>query len=278
MTDPRSVLSGGNLFNRLAFPGNTLVADEEASGHEAWRIATGRRSPYTNYYTSITANVQRTLTLTCDRVRAADFLVLDRGHNLTRLILEISDVADFSSPAVLFDITLPTSTGAGSLDDDFGVRSEEGAWYKRFPERTANYWRLKIPAMGANQRPKIVGANLSLSYDFDPWRPTSPDATELGGELTESDGGWRAMMAWNRRVDALRIQLSDLFDYDLWFNVFQHFVKYRPAFYVPDDSWAQNACCIAPAPGVIGLGREPDWFPHKGVVPYIEHEPAGVNG
>lgn len=267
-----SVISGGNLLSRLAYPLHTIVADEEASGHECFRIATGRRSPYTNYYTSLTANAPRTITLTCDRIRSANLFVLDKNHNIPRIILEIADVSDFSSSAVVFDVTLPTVTGSGSLDDAFGVKSEEGAWYQRFPTRTANYWRLRIPAMGSGLRPKIIGAHLSLSFAFDPWRPHAPDQDELGGEMAESDFGWQASLPWNRRADTLRIPLVDVFAYETAYNAFKHFNVRRPAFYVPDDAWAQNACCIIRPNGVQGFGREPDWYPHRAMVPYVEHE------
>jgi len=275
MTD-QSVISGGNLLSTLIY-GGTLVADEEAALHEAWRVATGRRSPYTNYYESITANQQRTITRTHTRTRTADLFVLDRGHNLAgkEVILECADVSDFSSAQVVFDIVLPSATAPGSLDDALGVRSEEGAWYKRFPDRAAFYWRLRIPAMGASQKPKIVGAHLSLSYSFDPWRPMNPDQDELGGEASESDAGWPGMgTPWNRRTDALRVQLSTLFDYDPWRDAYQHFQRYRPTWYIPNEDQAQNAMCIARPQGVAGLGRTPQWFGHQGDIPYVEYEAA----
>lgn len=273
----QSVISGGNLFSRRAYPNHTLAGDEEPSGHEAFRIATGRRSPYTNYWEGITANQQRTLTLTCDRVRSANLFVLDRGHNLDgkEVILECANVSDFSSAQVVFDIVLPSAVGAGSLDDDFGVKSEEGAWYKRFPTRDAYYWRIRIPAMGANLKPKVVGAHLSLAFAFDPWRPNAPDQDELGGDVSESDTGAQGIAnPWNRRTDTLRVQLLSAFDYEIAYNAFKHFFKRRATFYIPNDSWAQTACCILRPPGVSGFGKDPDYFPHKAMIPYIEHEAA----
>jgi hypothetical protein len=278
MSAPNSVISGGNLLNtKTAFPNSTLVADEEASGHEAYRIATGRRSPYTNYYTAITANAQRTLTLTCDRERAADLFVLDRGHNLLgkELILERSYTADFSSAIPVFDVVLPTSVATLSLDDAFGVVTEEGAWLIRFLKVSAPYWRIRIPALGANVRPKIVGAHLSASFAFDPWRPTAPDQTEAGGDMAESDAGWQAVAApWLRRSDTLRIQLQTPFDYELAATAFRHWDLRRPCWFVPDETYAQTARCIWRPNGVAGFARDVDWFPHKAAIPAIEFEAA----
>lgn len=278
MPAPNSIISGGNLFNtKTAYPLHTLVADEEGAGHESWRIATGRRSPYTNYYASVTANAQRTLTLTCDRERAADLFCLDRGHNLAgkEVILERSYTADFSSPIPVFDVVLPVNSGTGSLDDAFGVVTEEGAWVIRFLKVSAPYWRLRIPAMGASLRPKIVGAHLSVSFAFDPWRPTAPDRTEAGGDMAESDAGWQAVGApWLRRSDALRIQLLTPFDYELAATAFHHWDLRRPCWYIPDETYAQTARCIWRPNGVAGFAREVDWFPHKAQLPAIEFEAA----
>jgi len=278
MAAPQSVLSGGNLFNTVtAYPLHTLIADEEASGHEASRIATGRRSPYTNYYTAITANTQRTLTLTCDRVRSANLFALDRGNNLAgkQLVLECSD-DNFTTTQTAFDVVLPTATTPQSLDDAFGCRTEEGAWLKRFPLRSASYWRLRIPAMGANLRPLIVGAHLSLQWTFDAWRPWAPDQDELGGDVYESDAGWQgAAPIWNRDVDTLKIQLPTPFDYELARQTIgQHFAKRRPCWYVPDDSQAQNAKLIVRPMGTAGFRRDPDWFSERADIPYQEFEAA----
>jgi hypothetical protein len=278
MSAPQSVISGGNLFSRIIYPNHTVVADEEASGHEAFRIATGRRSLYTNYWESITANAQRTITLTADRVRTANLFALDRGHSLAgkEVILECSD-DNFTTTQTVFDIVLPVSTAPGSLDDALGVRTEEGAWLKRFPSRAAKYWRLRIPALGAGLKPKIVGAHLSLSFGFDPYRPTAPDADELYVEESVSDAGWRGSSAPSTiRADTLKLQFATLFDYDTARDAFQHFLERRPTWYVPDDSQAQNACCIIRPAGQHGFSRDPDWFYHRANIPFLEHEAARV--
>ena len=169
-----------NLFSAIAYPLHVVAADEQATGHEAFRIANGRRSAF-DYYESITANAQRIIKITCDRVRSANGCALDRGHNLggEQVVLEASD-DDFATPAqTCFDIILPTTTAPGTLDDALGVRTEEGAWLIRFPQRTALYWRLRIPAMGAGVRPKIVGAWLGNWYAFDPDFPVAADADDL---------------------------------------------------------------------------------------------------
>lgn len=278
MSDPRSVISGANLLSRRIFPNHTVAADEEAARHEAFRVATGRRSSYTNYYESATANAQRTLTGTFDRIRAFDFWAIDRGHNLAgkQVIGECSDDG-FVTTQTVFDIVLPTATAPGSLDDALGVRTAEGAWLKRTPVRAAKAARLRIPAMGVGLKPKIVGLSISLSFAFDPWRPSAPDRDELGGDAAESDAGWQGLSApWQRRTDTLRIQLDSLFDYDVALGAFQHFFARRPTWYVPDENQAQNAMQVIRTLGVTGFGREPAYFPHQAQIPIQEWEPANA--
>lgn len=268
-----SVLLSENLFSSIAFPLHSLVADEAGSGHEAFRVADGRRSPY-DYWEPTTANASHNLTLTCDRVRLCDMLALDRGHNLAakQVKLECSD-DNFTTTQTVFDIVLPSVTAVGSLDDAFGVRTEEGAWLKRFSPRVAKYWRLTIPALGSGLKQKIVGLHLGKSYSFDPFRPWSPDQDELIGEESMSDFGWSGSSAPAvRRQDTLTIQLSTDFDYELARYHFRHFGLRRPCWYVPDETQAQNALMIVRPFGASGFGREPQWFAERANIPYVEHE------
>ena len=197
-------------------------------------------------------------------------------YRLTRVILERSYDNFVSAPITVFDVTLP-SMGTTALDDDFGCVSEEGAWLKRFPKVSAPYWRVKIPALGATIKPKVIGMHLSSSFTFECWRPTGPDALETGGDTAESDAGWQAVAPpWTRRADVIRIQLTSVFQYEQARTAFRHWHLRRPVWYVPDEDNARNAMCIAKPPSLQGFHREAGWYPERADIPYIEHE--ALNG
>lgn len=277
----QSAIMTENYFSTVAFTGHTLTADEEATGHEAFRIATGRRSIYTNYYESTTANTQRTLTLACDRIREANGFVLYPGHNLAgeQVVLEASEDS-FATVQTCFDIVLPSAMAPGSLDDSFGVRTEEGAWLKRFTARAGSSFRLRIPAMGAGLKPKIVGAQLGNWYLFDPIRPWAPDRATLVGEESMADGGWRGAGSIGLvREGVIKIKLTTQTEYELarlHLGYGSHFARRRPAWYVPDEGAAETAFCITAPFGQSGFAREPQWYAEQADIPYVEHEGSAV--
>src|SRR5687767_10516636 len=90
----------------------------QTSGLE-FRIADGRRSP--GGWTGLSSNVEYILKWTNDRPRGADYCAVDRGHNLTRLIYEVSndDFAVAANTESVFDITFPTVSATGTIDDAF---------------------------------------------------------------------------------------------------------------------------------------------------------------
>lgn len=264
-----------NFFSRIMFPGHTVAADEEAGGHEAFRIANGRRSAF-DYYESITTNAQRIIKITADRQRMANGFALDRGHNLAgkQILLECSD-DDFGTIQVVFDITVPTVIGTGTLDGALGSRTEEGAWLIRFSTRSATYWRLRIPAMGTGLKPKIVGAWLGTWYGFTPDFPVAPDADELVIEETMSDLAWRGTgIAARPRTDALHIQLTSLFEYELArYHLHEQFGRRRPMWIVHDDASAEQALLAIRPSGTAGFQRSTQWYYHRADIAYQEHEP-----
>lgn len=276
----RGALLVENFFSEIQFPGHAVVADEEGAGREAFRIATGRRSPYTNYYESITANVQRTITVTCDRTRMANGFALDRGLNLAgkQVVVECSD-DNFVTPAqTAFDAVLPTMTAPGSLDDALGVRTEEGAHLARFAPRPGRYWRIRIPALGVGIKPKIVGAMLGMWYPFTLRLPDMREQDELVGEESLSDGAWRGMGApANVRTDLLRLKFSDLFEYEsARYHLNVHFGRRRPMWLVHDDAQADRAVLAIRPTGRQGFVRSAQWFYHQADIPWVEHEAMRV--
>jgi hypothetical protein len=267
-----------NHLSTVQFPLHVLTPSEELAGAEAARVADGRRSAL-DYWTGTSTNVEYSLKWTMDRVRASTMLALDRGHNLTRLIYEVSQ-DNFTTVEPVFDVTLPTATAPGSLDDDFGVRTEEGAWLKRFPLRAAQYGRIRIPAMGAEQKPKIVGLWVGLGYAVDLLRPLSDDQDEARADETTTPAGWRGSGPPGFvRTGTLRLELPDLFEYQrarYHLGPQGHFGRRRPTWVVLDDAEAERALLAIRPVGTLGFAREPRWAFHKADVPFLEHEPLAA--
>lgn len=275
-----------NFFNRRMFPlhvgtgPNASFGDEEATGAEAFRIANARRWSGDRWM-PITANVQHTLTVQCDRVRAANMVALDRGHNLAgeEILLRCSQDGG-TTWETCFDVVLPTVVGAGTLDDNLGCRTEEGAWLLRFPSRAAARWQLVIPAMGVGLVPQVVG--LWLGYAFAPQDglrfPVAPDQTQLLLEETISEAGWRGRNAPGLvRTDTLNFKMGaqGLYDYELGrYHIQGLFGGGRPMWILYDDEQAHAAVlAIRPGNDTLGFARTPDWFYPQASVPWVEHEP-----
>ncbi len=275
-----------NFFSRRMFPNhvgtgpNGSFADEETAGSEAFRIANARRWG-SDKWMPVTANAQHTLTVQCDRVRAANMVVLDRGHNLIgeEFILECSQDAGATWEKI-FDLILPTVVGPGTLDDLVGCRTEEGAWLIRFPQRAAPLWRIRIPAMGVGLLPQVVGLWLGQAWaPADGLRfPVAPDQTQLLVEDTVSEAGYRGRNAPGLvRTDVLNFKAASqgLYDYELGrYHIQSLFGAGRPMWILYDDEQT-HAAVLALRPGndTLGFARTPDWFYPTASVPWVEHEP-----
>lgn len=266
-----------NLLNTRLYPGHTLVADEEAAGFEAWHVADGRRT-FGDRWQATTANAQHTLTIACDRLRWADTLILDRGHNLggKEVVLECADESTFTNPQIVLDIVLPTVTQGGPLTGAFGVLTEEGAWAVNFPDRAASYWRIRIPAMGAGLVPQIVGLWLGLSYTPTylglPW---GEDSNTAMFQETVSEFGWAGRGPVATPNDgALSIKLSSEFDYELArYHLIEVFGTGRPMWICYDQAQADRLFLALRTNTRIGFEYQSGWWPRQGGIPYREHAP-----
>lgn len=164
----KPILLSQNVYDATVL-NPTFVVDnmsaDDAPDHEAFRIADNLRD--LTWWTPIGANAERSLrTNTLSTGTQADILILDRGHNLQgkAVVLEGANVADFS---VVF--TLPVSstipaTAGGLASDANGCLTPEGVWWKTFSVASAQYWRLRIPAMGAGISPIVTSLHLGKSY------------------------------------------------------------------------------------------------------------------
>jgi len=267
-----------NFYSVIQFPGHTPSADEEALGFEAWHVADGRRS-LSDYWTSTTTNHQRSLKVTCDRVRAANTLALDRGHNLAGVALSVIGSNDnFTTYRAVWQGTVPTAiTSPGDLDNTNGVVTEEGAFLVRFPTDAYTYWSLEIPALGAGILPQVVGAWLGLAWQPDflgnDW---GEDQCELVCQEQSSDLGWVGRTyPQPRRNGSLVFQLTDYWSYELArYHVQGHFLaRGRPMWIVMDRSQAERAVLAEFMPGTNGLRYRRGWGFRSGDIGWREHEP-----
>lgn len=154
-----------NLFDTSIYPDHVLDAEEEASGKEVERIADGRRASRDNWEPT-TANSQTWAEVTCNRVRSADLLIIDREHNLGDIGIELRvSQDDFTTYTTPLDVTVPASTFSSSpYLAGSAVRTWEGAIVIPFDEVAGTYWRLYVDAMGAGLVPRISGVWLGKSW------------------------------------------------------------------------------------------------------------------
>lgn len=270
-----------NFFSSPAqFPGHMVAADEEASGHELWHVADGRRI-LSDYYASSTANQARTLTVACDRIRAADMLVLDRGHNLAGAAITVLGSDDnFTTSRTVWSGTIPTVTAPGSLDEANGVVTEEGAFLVRFTREAWAYWRVGIPALGSGIVPAIVGLWLGMSWQMD--FLDNPFAEDQAEQITieqSSDAGWLARSAITpRRHGTLPLTLRDDQSYELArYHLQGHWInRNRPMWLVMDSGQADRAVLTLPDRSAPGFAYVSGAAWRQAQLPWIEHEPLGL--
>lgn len=271
-----------NFYNDLMFPAHTIDALSEETGNQAWRVGTGRRSSVRNAWKPTAFNLEAWIRVNCGAAKAADMIVIDRGHNLSgeTVVVEADDNASFSSPTTIFNGTIPTSV---TVDDDLsatpGVLTEEGAWMYQFTEVTEQYWRVRIPAMGAGLRPEIIGLYLGKSYEplYHLDLPFEDDSGEALFDEVVSDTAWSAATrAASRRRGQIRIRLSTDAEYtDARLTIKTRFMQNRrPMWIVFNQEQAERAALAMHARGPYGFVRADGWKPRQAQFEWNEHQPA----
>ncbi len=271
-----NLFDGG--FPGSQYPDHTITAEESATDHEPWRVATGRRSP-TDYWTSTTTNSDTWIRAACDRARGADMVVLDAGHNLASetFRLQGSD-DDFTTIDTAIDITIPSVSSPGNIDNATGIVTEEGVWLKRFPFRAHNYWRAFIPAMGADLKPEIVGLWVGLSWETEvAWPPSAENQIELAGNESVTPDMWRGRTGLGMgRTDVMTLKLPSFYAYDqARFHIEGLFAASHPTWILYNTDQADRAVVAVPRLGRIGFrfSSSSDWGYQQIALDWVEHEP-----
>lgn len=273
------VLLVENFFSRTQFPNHTISASSEASGNEAWRVGTGRRSSR-NKWVPTSAGTQEYLQASLDRTRSADMLVLDRGHNLggKTVRLRATDDPNWASYREVFAISVPTDVvPAQPLQTSPGALTEEGAWlFAWSPPEAARYWRFVVDAV-SGFKAQVVGLYLGLafrpSYLFElPW---SWGQRELVVDEVVSEEAWvGTTRPAQRTVGALNLRLRGAQEYDLArYHIEAQYLRRKPMWVVFDSDQAERSVLVVPPRGTVGFSIEEGWGYMQAQIPYVEHEP-----
>lgn len=278
MSLPRFLVD--TLFSPEIYPSADVSANEQADGHEAFRVGDERRTPR-SFWTPTTENADAWLQvdLGSGGDRPADMIAIDRGHNLEGETVTLEHSADGSTWTQVFQATIPTSEGSNaSLSAASGVLTEQGAWIKSFSSATDRYWRLTVSAMGAGLKPEIRGLYLGPSYQpsYLPALPFGFGDRQLDYSEVKGPNVWAASSRMADRYElTFRLKLETWAEYNdtARHHIEQLFFKGRPMWLVMDTSYAERAWLAKAAPGSHGFKQRPDWGFPQAELRTVEHEP-----
>lgn len=274
-----------NFFSRTTFPSHLLDASSAESGRAQRYVGTGRRSDSLNFWTPTTLNADAWVSVDCQQTRAADFLAIDRGHNLNGSTVRLQTSGNGSSWRTVVEAVVPSTVRPFSpLAELPGVLTSEGAFVLRFEQTAAVYWRLFIPAMGAGLRPKIVGLYVGKSF-----QPETPLDRPFGfgqidlryNEVVSTEAWAGAGRVATRRTVQFGQKLASREEYEIArYHIESLMLRRKPTWFFPDDEQAEKGFLGYAPPGVAGFqqtaGR--DWFHMQGTFTLHEHEPKVGGG
>ena len=243
-----------NFFNIHQFPDHTITASTYQAGNEPWRVGTSRRSARNAWISPTTG--EQTLTVECDQVRAADTLVLDRGHNGVSVKIQYTS-STASGFTTLENVTIPTATYTNSkISDTPGVRTAEGAWLYRFATSVnmpaATHWRLAVSSSASG--PKVVGAYLGLSFAATALRPYDDEVIQTQRAEVASPEFWSAASrVATRRTGSIVSNLTDLQGDQARYHVGDLFWRGEYGWIVPSDTQADRAVLGFAPSGTRGM-------------------------
>lgn len=262
----------------LQHPLHTVVAEEEPAGYEAHRFSAGRRDQVSK---AITANSDWWHKTTFDRLRMLDMVAL-WVHNLPGKAYQLQVSSDdFATPGeVVISCTIPTTPGAGDIEDANGVLCENGMWLKAFSPRTTYAYRHFIPAGGAGFIPYINGkCGLSLALNqYD--KPYIPSDTELMVTEETNEAGWTGTGPFRqRRKGSIKIKTRSAFEYDQFrYHFEQRFAGGCPMVIVHNRAQAERAVMAKFTGGGFGFRGDADWPDafRQGEFSWLEVDPREI--
>ena len=268
-----------NLFSIFQYPGTIVDASTQVAGKEADRVASGRRSTI-DHWTPTADNLLAWLRADNLTSHTADYLAIDRGHNLGGETIELRKSTDnfVSNDVLVFSAVIPTTvTENDTLTTTNGVLTPEGAWIREFTSTSSRYWRLNVLAMGAGLRPRIVNAWLGELYKpATIHRPVQDEDDVPRGPETESEFGWLGLgRTVIQRVGELPIKLTSFTEYNTGpaVHIRDNFNKRRPMWIVYDDTRAERAVLGIRPKGRSGFGFRGRWSYRQSVLRWVEWEP-----
>jgi hypothetical protein len=202
MPPKKPLLLVDNVFDTVTqYPFATLSASSERTGHEAFRVADYRRERTSWQTTGAAAGHYVASDLGVGASHAADFLWIDRGHNLWGKTVQITGDNGSGGGSNGFSSVVPA---AGTLGGDpaagFAV-TEEGALYTLHPGLQFGAKRRWIFIVQESMSPIVPGIMLGLrsqlltfstTFDEDARDRTQDSATSRAGyKATDTTYAWR---------------------------------------------------------------------------------------
>lgn len=266
-----------NVFSVRQFPKHVLTADQEDTGREAFRVATGRRSKL-DFWAPTTPNVPHQVEVdsTVAGGISVDYFALDRGHNLNGKAVTLEKSVNGTAWTTVKAVTIPATPG-GQIGDANGCHTDEGAFLVTFTASTAErHLRLNVAAMGAGLTPRVVGLWAGIAWKpGNIFLPLSDEDDVLLAARGQTTKGWSgSTIHVRKRIGDLNFKLLTVAAFtDAAKHIRDNFGRGRLMWIVHDDANSQRAV-LAQRP----LGRAGFRFPEQrsyrvSAVRWEEYEP-----
>lgn len=276
MSTPRFLVE--NFFDPTQFSGHVVSANEEESGHEAFRVGTNRRSRR-NYWTPTTTNSVAWIKVDATESKTADMIAIDRRNNLAGETVALQTSSNDSDWSDVFSITFPSSfSEPNDLTASPGVLMEDDAWAFYFGDTSARYWRVHVSAMGADLKPEIGGIYLGGSWqpDLHLARPFDWGRPRIEFQTSRSETAWVSASQVSRRLETeMSFKLKSHAEYDDFarYHIEQLFLSKTPMWVFPDTDRGERGWLAVPKTGVGGFQERDGWGFPQATIPAVEHEP-----